>query len=171
MSATDRDLRNASAFIRGDHRENRPRRIFAVCVFVLLFVVLLAAIVSATGVYRSVAAEQEQQSDQRVGLNLIANYVRASDVPDAVARGEGPEGDALVLVDRQADATYETRIYRWQGSIVEEYAIAGSLYTPEKAQALVTSDTFSFDYDDGLLTITTDQGSTSVALRSTQGNA
>ena len=150
---------------------NRQRSFFETIVFLLLSVLLLVAIVSGVGSYAAVSDAYQAQADQRVGLNLIASNVRASDAPAGVVRGTGPEGDALVLVDKQDDMTYETRIYQYQGNIVEEYAIAGTDYTPAKAQVLVSSQAFSFKVKDGLLTITTDQGTAQVALRHDQGSA
>lgn len=49
---------------------------------------------------------------------------------------------------------------------MEEYAVSGTAYTPARATQIVASDTFSFSYAKGLLTINTDQGSSSIALRS-----
>lgn len=54
---------------------------------------------------------------------------------------------------------------------MEEYTRAGTAFTPEKAREIVRSSTFDFTYTDGLLTVHTDQGSTSVALRSVRGGA
>ena len=89
---------------------------------------------------------------------------------DAVEVGEGPEGKALVLRETLDGATsYETRIYAYQGKIVEEYVLAENEYMPEKAIALFDSDTFDFSYDNGLVTITTDDGTAAIALRSKEG--
>ena len=84
---------------------------------------------------------------------------------------DGPEGLALVLTEHLGNGDYETRLYAYQGAIVEEYTRAGTAFTPEKAREIVRSSTFDFTYTDGLLTVHTDQGSTSVALRSVRGGA
>jgi hypothetical protein len=76
-----------------------------------------------------------------------------------------------VLVERLRSGTYETRIYLYQGHVVEQYAVAAKPYEPEKATPIVPSETFSFSFEDGLLTITTDAGSAEVALRSVRGGA
>lgn len=105
------------------------------------------------------------------GLSLIANSIRATDGTDAVGVADGPEGLALVLTEHLGNGDYETRLYAYQGAIVEEYTRAGTAFTPEKAREIVRSSTFDFTYTDGLLTVHTDQGSTSVALRSVRGGA
>ena len=87
------------------------------------------------------------------------------------AANDVPEGLALVLTEHLGNGDYETRLYAYQGAIVEEYTRAGTAFTPEKAREIVRSSTFDFTYTDGLLTVHTDQGSTSVALRSVRGGA
>ena len=83
--------------------------------------------------------------------------------------GSGPEGPSLVLVEYLDTGTYETRIYLINGAIVEEYAISGTPYDASRAVKLADSSKLLFSYEDGLLTIVTDQGTTEVALRSMQG--
>ena len=76
-----------------------------------------------------------------------------------------------MLTERLDSGTFETRIYAYQGSIVEEYALADAPYDPSKATAIVRSSVFDFSYGGGLLTIVTDAGQTSVALRAAGGDA
>ena len=90
---------------------------------------------------------------------------------DAVSVGAGPEGRSLVLTERLANGTYETRIYLYRGQVVEEYSVAGTPYTPDKATPVVATGTFDFTYSQGLLTIVTDEGRAEVALRSVRGGA
>lgn len=139
---------------------------FTALLFALFVIALLLAIVAGTNVYRNLNDVRSGADEARLGLTLLANNVRANDAADTIAAGTGPEGRSLVLVERLDSGTYETRIYRHEGNIVEEYALADAAYTPEKAVVICPSDVFDFSYGNGLLTITTDQGSADVALRS-----
>ena len=139
---------------------------FTALLFALFVIALLLAIVAGTNVYRNLNDVRSGADEARLGLTLLANNVRANDAADTIAAGTGPEGRSLVLVERLDSGTYETRIYRHEGNIVEEYALADAAYTPEKAVVICPSDVFDFSYGNGLLTITTDQGSAAVALRS-----
>ncbi len=132
----------------------------------VFFVVLMAALALSVQVYRSVANIQSGTNDQRTGSGLLANTIRANDATDAIAVGSGPEGASLVLLEDGAAGTYETRIYLYEGAVVQEYALQGSAYDPALATKLIETNTFSFLYKNKLLTITTDTGSTSIALRS-----
>ena len=102
---------------------------------------------------------------------------RSSEARDGKARGRAfitllfAVIALFLLPEHLGNGDYETRLYAYQGAIVEEYTRAGTAFTPEKAREIVRSSTFDFTYTDGLLTVHTDQGSTSVALRSVRGGA
>lgn len=142
---------------------------FTALLFALFVITLLFAILTGTNVYQSLHETSSAANNERLGVNLIANTVKSNDATDAVAVGTGPEGQSLVMQERLASGNYETRLYLYDGYIVEEYALAGTAYTPERATQIVESSTFSFSYANGLLSITTDEGTANVALRSVGG--
>lgn len=146
-------------------------RLFTALLFALFVAVLLIAIMAGTGLYRALVDVRELADSSRLATGLIANSVRASDATNAVGTGEGPEGSSLVLTERFESGTFETRIYAYQGAIVEEYALSDAPYTPEKATPLVNSNTFAFSFENGLLTVDTDDGTVQIALRSAKGGA
>ena len=153
--------------LRGE-REHSSGRMFTAILFSIFIIALLFVIYAGTSIYRSLVSMQSAADDSRLALSLVANNVRAADATDAIASGTGPEGRSLVLVEHLDSGTYETRIYLYQGSIVEEYALSGAAYTPAKATRIVRSSTFDYSFKDGLLTITTEQGTVDVALRNLQ---
>ncbi len=152
-----------------DEKQSSLARVFPAVFLAVLFVLLLTALVTGVRTYSTVAAAQQASNATREGLQLISNNVRANDAESAIAVGEGPEGPSLVVVEKLQTGTFEIRTYLYQGHVVQEYAVSGNAYTPASAAVLCDSETFSFGVDHGLLSITTDQGSTEVALRSLQG--
>ena len=171
MRSMDINYAVVSAFERSKRttRKEASSRTFTIALMAVFFVALMAGLAAGVSIYRSVAQVQQSANDMRLESGLLANSVHVADAADAVAVGQGPEGKALVLVEHLDTGTFETRIYQYQGQIVQEYAIQGNDYTPERAQALAASATFDFAYQGNLLTVTTDQGSFDVALRSDQG--
>lgn len=145
--------------------------LFMVVLLAVFFVALMAGLIVGVSMYRYAAQNHLETDNIRVGTGLLTSYVKANDRENVVGVGEGPEGKSLVLTERLDSGTYELRIYKHQGKIVQEYSVAGSAYTPARAQALVNSNSFDFSVSGKLLTITTDQGTISVALRSSQGGA
>ena len=146
-----------------------PEGAYSIALFMVFLVMVLVSLVVGTRIYSRLYTQQASIDEARLSASLLANYVRANDAADSVERGTGPEGDALVLVERLRSGTYETRIYLYQGSLVEEYAVAGMPYHPEDATPIAESSSFSFALEGGFLTIETDAGTAEVALRSTQG--
>ncbi len=149
--------------------EKRGRKLFPILLLAVFFVTLLLALVAGVGVYQHVSNTQAANVARREGLDLIANIVRANDSKGSIAAGEGPEGRSLVIVESLDSGTYETRLYLYEGKIVQEYSMQGTEYTPGKASTVTESQTFTFNYTDGILSITTDQGTCEVALRYLQG--
>lgn len=144
----------------------RNGQIFSTLFFALMVFALLGLLLLGVFAYRDANDTRVDGNDMRLGLSLINNSMRLNDVIGAVGVGEGPEGRSLVLTETLDTGSYETRIYAYNGNIVEEYASADTPYTPEKAREIVVSATFDFDYANGLLTVYTDQGATRMALRS-----
>lgn len=142
------------------------RHVFAVALLALFLLALLGAVGFGTSVYQRLNERSEAAEQARSPLGVIVNAVRATDAAGSVARAAGAEGDALVLVERLASGTYETRFFLSDGWLVEQYAVAGSPYDADAATRLAESSSFSFEEDDGLLTVSCDAGSARVALRS-----
>lgn len=169
MTQRNTDILKAMTTIRSQNPEKRRRNYFAGLLMLVFLAILLGALVVGVTIYKQVADVQLSTNEGRLGKQFIANTVRARDAANAVRIGSGPEGPSLVLVEYLDTGTYETRIYLINGAIVEEYAISGTPYDASRAVKLADSSKLLFSYEDGLLTIVTDQGTTEVALRSMQG--
>lgn len=158
------ELRAARDGRRGDR--GRSRQVFAALLLALFVTALLGALGAGTTVYQRLVDRDKNVAKERSSLGVIVNAVRATDASGSVTRGRGPEGDALVLVERLASGTYETRIYLADGWIVEEYAVAGSPYSPGGATRIAESSSFGFEATGSLLEVHCDAGTAQVALRS-----
>ena len=145
-------------------------RFFPLLLLAIFVVVDLLALVAGTHAYDSLTTMQNKSDAHILTAGPLASNVRANDARGAMRRKKnGPEGEALVLVESDEYGTYETRIYLYKGNIVQEYALADTPYAPDKATVLAKSSTFSFEYRNGLLSLHTDAGTTKIALRNMQG--
>lgn len=151
---------------RGERGVRRATRAFAVAMLGLFLVALLGSVVLGTTVYRHVFETSRSIEDARQSLGVIANAIRANDATGSVTVAEGPEGPALVLVERLGDDSYETRFYLSDGWIVEEYAAAGSPLSPDSATPVAESATFDVGLGERAVTVTCDADTTTLALRS-----
>lgn len=169
-SSSQVDALSAVASVTLNERKpSRIKKIFPPLILGVFFVALLLALIAGVMVYQYITDTQAQNNAQREGVGLIANVVRANDADNTIAAGMGPEGRSLVVVESLDSGTYETRYYLHDGKILQEYSISGSPYTPEKASEVTESDVFEFSYSHGLLSVTTSQGTTEIALRSMEG--
>ena len=162
----DAFIGSVSMFRGGKQDSQGYARVFTILLFTLFIVLLLMAFVMGTNVYRSLSIMNTTTNDQRAALTMLANSVRNNDALSGVGINErGPEGNALVLSEHLPNGTFETRIYLYEGNVIQEYALAGANYMPSRATVIGPSETLEFAYDDGLLSITTDQGTSFVTLR------
>ena len=153
---------------RGRSDEHPSVHFFSLALLAVFFVALMTCLVAGAHVYRTAAQAQEQANERHLGSGLIANIARAHDTANVARIAEGPEGPALVLARRTASRTYETRIYHYQGAVLQESAVEGRPFDPQSATRLLDTTTFDVTLEGTLLTFTTDQGSFCVTLRSTQ---
>ena len=152
-------------------RRHSSTRTFTVLLMAVFFMALMGGLASGVLMYKHVSDVQAQVNEAHLQSGLLANVIHVNDSVFSVSEGEGPEGKSLVLVEEINGNPYETRIYQFRGYIVQEYAVGGHPYAPERATRLFKSQTFDFQFDGKLLTMTCDQGSFDVALRSRQGGA
>lgn len=170
MKNSNVNIAEALATIRSTGNDKSSSGLFSGLLMLVFLAMLMLALVLGVTTYQRVANAQFSSDEARLGKQLIANNVRSLDGIDAVKVDQGPEGRSLVLVENVNDQNIETRIYLYKDQIVQEYSFEGSAYTPDKAVKLVDSSKFSINYDSGLLTVVTDQGSSNIALRSRQGD-
>lgn len=150
--------------MREEAKRSQHRYIIALLgVFAMGFLLL---VLFGTKTYLQTVRSQNENNDRRALLTYVATAVRAYDRAGGVAIGTGPEGAVLLLRDAGSDAAYEHRIYLYRGNLVEEYTASASSLTPESAQALGPTDTFSLERGgENLLRVRTDRGETVICLR------
>ena len=142
---------------------------FTLLLFGMFVILLLMALWMGTVAFRTINTTQTSTDDARLALNSLQNRVRSFDEAGAFATGTGPEGPSIVFTYKLETGNYETRIYLYEGALVQELAFSDDPYLPMTATKIVQTQTFSFNYENGLLSVTTDQGEMSVALRSEAG--
>ena len=162
-----------SAFERSKDIEEKhmSSRAFTTLLMAVFFIILMIGLAGGATMYSSITDTQVRNSNIYQQAGLIANTVHANDTLFSLAKGEGPEGASLVMVEATDDGTYETRLYLYKGHVMEEFALADKPYNPSKATVLFDSDTFEFSLEGKLLTITTDTGTCDITMRSRQGSS
>lgn len=155
--------------IREREAESSPARFsgfYTLILFGLVVATLMVALLFATTVYGAINNDRVEGDESRAALNVVANSIRQSDASDFVTSKSGPEGSALVLVEHTKNGDYETRFYLYNGVLMQEYSRQGTKFNPDDAVEIAKMNSFSFEIDDSLITVSTDKGQVAVAIRS-----
>lgn len=141
-------------------------RIPSLALFTLFIIALLIALVAGVCAYDTIVDEGNDASEHRYANGLITNSIRAMDSYGSIRVGEGPQGPSIVLMENTETGLFETRIYQWQDEVILERSPSSEPYSPSEGTKLLESQTFEFTLDPNLLVVTTDEGTTDIAIRS-----
>ncbi|MCI8651542.1 MAG: DUF4860 domain-containing protein [Oscillospiraceae bacterium] len=115
--------------------------VFAVCV--------LAVLLTGADAYRGLTQRNQEAGNRRSCVQYIATKVRQSDSLGAVSVENFGGVDALVL----GEGEYITRIYCYDGSLMELFADAALPMEPEDGEKVIALDWLEMSLQDDLLTI------------------
>ncbi|MEG2652015.1 MAG: DUF4860 domain-containing protein [Ruthenibacterium sp.] len=158
-------------------KQTQTAQLYPILMFSMLLLALLVLIAFSTSVYSHLESDKTAHTAARTGLAYLVTQVRGADAQDAIDITLAQDDGRTVLVLRDgfnADETaeYATRIYLYDGYLVEDYARADTPLAPDAAQKIVQTDNFTVEYlSEQLLCFTTQQGSARVALRSVKEGA
>lgn len=152
-------------------RPEKSTPAFALALFVLMLGCILALAAMGGSLYGSLVENRRSNDARRASLSYVSAQLRAADESGAVSVRKGPEGDALVLAEPLSGSGYETRIYLYNGNLMEEYSEAGSALSPKKAQSIAKTARFSAKIAPAgqmgnLISVTTGEGTVKVYLHS-----
>lgn len=154
------------------NKTGKSRPYFMLALFTLLIIATLSLVLIGSTIYGSLVDDQTGNNQNRAVLAYLYAQVRGADKQGGISLGEGPQGQALVFREEDEGVTYETRIYLFNGRLMEEYAMEEMEFSPDRAQPVADETIFELAIEkDNLLKINTGKGSIQVALRSTGGVA
>ncbi len=129
----------------------------------LLLIAALVLTVFAARIYGSITEGREENNALRSTLAYVQTRLAATEYKDGVHVEEGSEGSVLVL--REGESGYETRIYLYEGQLREELSPCGSPLSPDEANCLTAAESFSITEEAGVLRISIDGRQALSALR------
>ena len=116
--------------------------VFAACV--------LAVLLTGASAYRRLTQRDQAAYLRRTCVQYLATRVRQSDSRDCVAVENFDGADALVLKETGGD--YATRIYCYDGWLMELYAAADADMDPQDGEKVLELSSLSLSLEDGRLT-------------------
>lgn len=117
--------------------------VFAVCIAIVLLV--------GADAYRGLVTRDGAVYNRSTCMQYVATRVRQAEGPDRISVEEFGGVNALALTDSLG---YITRVYYYDGHIMELYTDADNILSPEAGEQVIEAGGLDFTMEDGLLTIT-----------------
>jgi hypothetical protein len=114
---------------------------FQLITYILLIGAVLMLTVTGGKIYQAVTLQKTANEQLRSTTAFLQSQVAAADTADQISITTGPEGDALCL--RFGDGTYQTVIYLYDGSLVEQVLAVDAAFSPEDADVIASVDSFA----------------------------
>ena len=140
--------------------------LIALLLFGVFSVCILAVLLTGADAYRRLTSRDLAAFDQRTCLQYIATRVRQADQLGGMAV-EDFNGVAALVFD-EGDGSV-TRVYCYDGYIMEMYAEADLDLSLEAGEPIMASEPLAFSLEDGLLTVSTGGDRLILSLRSGKG--
>ena len=140
-------------------KENRknPILFLSIGLSALFLLGFLLVVVFGARSYRDAVDSQYGNMDERALSAYLAASIKANDSKGAVHIEDSDYGQVLVVTDAESD--WALRYYLSDGRLVEDFARDGSPLAPEDAQQIAPTEIFTLEIsENGLLTVTTDEG-------------
>lgn len=145
----------------------------ALLLFVVFSICVLGVLLTGARAYRGLTGRDLTSYERSTCLQYLTTRVRQSDLMGGVASESFGGVPALRLTDR---AGYVTRVYCYEGSLMELYSAPDVDFAPRDGEKLMAAESLDVTVEDGLLTLTvTHPGGESdrlyFSLRSTEETA
>lgn len=134
-------------------------------VFVFLLLGIFAVLATGTvglgaKAYRETVERAEAHNSARTAVSYLRSMLRAEDVADAL-RVETEQGVmTIALHSEYDDEAYVTRIYVYNGMLMEWFTEAEEPFEPENGEEVCSAESLSADWKDGVLTVRITAGGT-----------
>lgn len=111
--------------------------------YALLIVALLLLVFVGARLYRTTERTKRANSAQRNAVAYVQGKLAGYDEMGVVTLKNGTYGTVLVL--REKGDRYETKIYLYEGKLVEELSAAGSEIDPSRAVSVCAVNAFEVE--------------------------
>lgn len=126
-------------------------------------VLILSVLLGGAGAYRRLTQQGQRQFDSRTCVQYIATKVRQAS--EGVQTDVFGQAEALVFPQTYGDVQYLTRVYCYDGWLMELFTAASGEFHPEDGERLMPAKALSLSLEEGMLTVLlTDENSREQAL-------
>lgn len=120
----------------------------ALLLFAVFAASVLAVLLTGAKAYRGVTRRDQEAYNARTAVQYVAQRVRQADSLYGVAVEEFGGVESLVLGQGEE---YITRLYCYEGWLMELYCLAGEDFSPEDGERVVEAQELKLSLDRGML--------------------
>ena len=152
--------------MRTDNKERSASGLAALLVFAAFAVTILSVLLSGAQAYRRITERDRISYDGRTCVQYLATKIRQAAGPDAVDIAAFGDADALLITQRYGDSDYLTRVYSYNGWMMELFTVADGGFSPEDGEKILPLRSLTLNETDGLISIElTDGNGTALELK------
>lgn len=148
-------------------RQQHPiENLMALVLFAVFAVSVLGVLLLGADSYHRLTERDQKTYQRRTCSQYIATRVRQADRLDAIRISSFGEGDCLTFSEEVDGVRYLTRVYCWNGTLMELLTEETATLSPEYGEAIMEAQSLSAVLADGMLTVTvqTESGDSTLTL-------
>lgn len=146
-------------------QKSRLEGLIALLLFGVFAVCLMLVLLTGAGSYHRLTERDQAAYDRRTCIQYIATQVRQADCKDCISVEPFGEGQALMLGETIEGEAYVTRLYLWEGYLMELFSARSVTLYPEDGTRIMPVKEVGFSLDAGKLFVTcVDDGGTETSL-------
>ncbi|MBQ2739009.1 MAG: DUF4860 domain-containing protein [Oscillibacter sp.] len=140
--------------MKNTFEKRRHAASFAVlAVYTIFAVCILCVLLSGAGVYRRLVQQGEEAYARRTCAQYVSTKVRRSVGGDSISTERFGAVQALLLYEQIDGETYVTRVYCYDGWLMELFSMSEGDFSPEDGERLVQAMAMELQLEDGLLSV------------------
>ena len=121
----------------------------ALLVLSVFAVGILGTLLGGAGIYRRLTRRDQFAYNSRTLIQYVATRVRQA--PGGVAVADFGGCDALVIPQQVGEETYITRVYCYDGWLMELFSSENGVFDPQDGEKLLPAEGLELDLEAGLL--------------------
>lgn len=135
--------------MKQNRKEHTLPTVAALLVFAVFATGVLSVLLGGAGVYKRLTGNSQNAYDSRTCGQYLASRLRQTAADVSIA--DFGDGDALILSEQIGNEVYITRIYCYEGWLMELFCPEGSDLQPQDGQKVLPASQLSLQLTGGLL--------------------
>ena len=139
--------------MKNEQKQLKTGSFLALMIFGVFAACVLLVLLMGADAYQRMTERDRMTYEERTAVQYLTTRVRQSDGAEGVAVIDFQGLDALVLREKTEDEVYETRLYCYDGWLMELYASADAELSPSDGGRILQAKEMDLSMEDGLLQV------------------